>query len=59
MIDAVVKTMFQQPQAQGNLMSLINTQVQPFKTEAFHNGKFIEVTEKSLHGKWSVLIFMP
>ncbi|TXI58709.1 MAG: peroxiredoxin, partial [Limnohabitans sp.] len=25
-------------------MSLINTQVQPFKTQAFHNGKFIEVT---------------
>ncbi len=40
-------------------MSLINTQVQPFKTEAFHNGKFIEVTEQSLKGKWSVLIFMP
>jgi peroxiredoxin (alkyl hydroperoxide reductase subunit C) len=27
-------------------MSLINTQVQPFKAKAFHNGKFIEVTEK-------------
>jgi alkyl hydroperoxide reductase subunit AhpC len=23
------------------------------------NGKFVEVTEKSLKGKWSVLIFMP
>jgi peroxiredoxin (alkyl hydroperoxide reductase subunit C) len=40
-------------------MSLINTQVQPFKAQAFHNGKFIEVTEASLMGKWSVLIFMP
>ena len=40
-------------------MSLINTQVQPFKVNAFHNGKFIEVTEQSLKGKWSVLIFMP
>ena len=40
-------------------MNLINTQVQPFKAQAFHNGKFIEVTEKSLQGKWSVLIFMP
>ncbi|SDG74977.1 peroxiredoxin (alkyl hydroperoxide reductase subunit C) [Pseudomonas benzenivorans] len=40
-------------------MSLINTQVQPFKANAFHNGKFIEVTEQSLKGKWSVLIFMP
>jgi peroxiredoxin len=40
-------------------VSLINTTVQPFKTQAFHKGKFIEVTEQSLKGKWSVLIFMP
>ena len=40
-------------------MSLINTQVQPFKANAFHNGKFIEVTDASLKGHWSVLIFMP
>ena len=40
-------------------MSLLNTQVQPFKTEAFHNGKFVEVTDASLKGHWSVLIFMP
>ena len=40
-------------------MSLINTAVQPFKANAFHNGQFIEVTEQSLKGKWSVLIFMP
>ncbi len=41
------------------LMSLINTQVQPFNAQAFHDGKFIEVTEASLKGKWSVMIFMP
>ena len=40
-------------------MSLINTQVQPFKAKAFHNGQFIDVTEASLKGKWSVVIFMP
>ena len=40
-------------------MSLINTTVAPFKTEAFHNGKFVTVSEASLQGKWSVLIFMP
>ena len=40
-------------------MSLINTQVQPFKANAYKNGQFIEVTEKDLQGKWSVLIFMP
>ena len=40
-------------------MSLINTTVQPFSTTAFHNGKFVPVTEENLKGKWSVLIFMP
>ena len=44
-------------------MSLINTQVQPFKTTAFVNrggkGEFIDVSDESLKGKWSVLIFMP
>jgi peroxiredoxin len=44
-------------------MSLINTQVQPFKTQAFVNragkGEFMEVSDESLKGKWSVLIFMP
>ena len=40
-------------------MSLINTEVQPFKTKAYLNGKFIEVSNESLKGKWSVLIFMP
>ena len=40
-------------------MSLINTQVQPFTVQAFKEGKFIEVTEKDLTGRWSVLVFMP
>ena len=43
------------------MSSLINSKVQAFKTQAFHNGKFEEVTEKNLsNGKnWSVVIFMP
>ena len=40
-------------------MSLINTVVPPFKTTAFQNGEFIQVTDASLKGKWSVLVFMP
>jgi len=40
-------------------MSLINTQVKPFKATAFHNGKFVELSEKSLMGKWSVFVFYP
>jgi peroxiredoxin len=40
-------------------MAIINTPIQPFKTTAFHNGKFVPVSDESLKGKWSVLIFMP
>jgi NADH-dependent peroxiredoxin subunit C len=40
-------------------MSLINTQVQPFKATAYHAGKFVELTEQSLKGKWSVFVFYP
>ena len=40
-------------------MSLINTQVKPFKATAFHNGKFVDLTEASLKGKWSVFVFYP
>jgi peroxiredoxin len=40
-------------------MSIINTQVKPFKAQAYQMGKFIEVTEESLMGKWAILMFYP
>lgn len=40
-------------------MSLIGTEVLPFKANAYHNGKFIEVSEESFKGKWSVVCFYP
>lgn len=40
-------------------MSLINTQLKPFKAQAFHNGKFITVSDADLKGKWSVIVFYP
>jgi peroxiredoxin (alkyl hydroperoxide reductase subunit C) len=40
-------------------MSLINTQIKPFKATAFHDGEFIEVTDESVKGKWSVFFFYP
>ncbi|MDR2638067.1 MAG: peroxiredoxin [Zoogloeaceae bacterium] len=46
-------------QTQSEPRSLINTEVLPFKAQAFHGGKFIEVTEASLKGKWSVVFFYP
>jgi NADH-dependent peroxiredoxin subunit C len=40
-------------------VSLINTEVKPFKATAFHNGKFIDVSDADLKGKWSVVFFYP
>lgn len=40
-------------------MSLIGKQVENFKADAYQTGKFIEVTEESLKGKWSVICFYP
>jgi peroxiredoxin (alkyl hydroperoxide reductase subunit C) len=40
-------------------MSLINTQIKPFSATAFHNGKFVPVTDATLRGKWSVVVFYP
>ena len=40
-------------------MSLINTHIKPFKANAYHNGQFIEVSDTSLKGKWSVIVFYP
>ncbi|PLC52324.1 peroxiredoxin [Pollutimonas nitritireducens] len=40
-------------------MSLINTQIKPFKATAYHNGKFVDVSDESVAGKWSVFVFYP
>lgn len=40
-------------------MSLIGTEVKPFKASAYQNGQFIEVTEADFKGKWSVVCFYP
>ena len=40
-------------------MSLINTEVKPFTAQAFQKGKFVNVTEADLKGKWSVVFFYP
>lgn len=40
-------------------MSLINTQIKPFKATAYHDGEFVEIDEASLNGKWSVVFFYP
>ena len=40
-------------------MSMINTEIKPFKATAFHNGKFVDLTEADVKGKWSVFFFYP
>ena len=40
-------------------MSLINTQIKPFNTTAFHDGEFVPVTSDDLAGKWAVVFFYP
>jgi peroxiredoxin len=39
--------------------SLINTEIKPFKAQAYHAGKFTTLTNVDLTGKWSVLFFYP
>jgi len=40
-------------------MSLINTQIKPFRATAYHDGEFVEVSDESVKGKWSVFFFYP
>ncbi|HWJ97194.1 MAG TPA: alkyl hydroperoxide reductase subunit C [Acidimicrobiales bacterium] len=40
-------------------MSLVNTEIKPFSTTAFHNGEFVDVTDADLKGSWSVVFFYP
>jgi peroxiredoxin (alkyl hydroperoxide reductase subunit C) len=40
-------------------MPIINSVIKPFKATVYHNGKFSEITEADLKGKWSVVVFYP
>lgn len=40
-------------------MPIINTQIKPFKAQAYQNGDFITVADETLKGKWSVVVFYP
>ena len=40
-------------------MSVINTPIKPFKAQAFKQGKFVEITEADVLGKWAVFFFYP
>ena len=40
-------------------MVTINSSIKPFSADAFHNGKFVKVSDADLKGKWSVVFFYP
>lgn len=40
-------------------MSLINSTIKPFKATAYHQGQFVDISEKTIAGKWSVFFFYP
>ena len=40
-------------------MGLINTTIKPFKATGFKQGKFVDVTDADVKGKWSIFFFYP
>ncbi|HEX7877161.1 MAG TPA: alkyl hydroperoxide reductase subunit C [Sphingobium sp.] len=40
-------------------MALINTPIKPFKATAFKDGKFVDVTDENVKGKWAIFFFYP
>ena len=40
-------------------MSLNGKKISEFQVKAYQNGDFIDVSDKDLIGKWSVLFFYP
>ena len=40
-------------------MSLINTKIKPFKATAYREGEFIDISDETVSGKWSVFVFYP
>ena len=40
-------------------MGIIGSKIQPFTAQSYHQGKFVEVSDKDTAGKWSVFFFYP
>lgn len=41
------------------MQSIINSSVPEFKLNAYHNGRFVTVSNKDIEGQWSVFFFYP
>ena len=40
-------------------MALINTEIKPFSATAYKEGKFVDITDADVKGKWAVFFFYP
>lgn len=40
-------------------MSLVSTELKPFKAESFKEGKFVTITDEDVKGKWGIFFFYP
>ena len=40
-------------------MGIIGSKIQPFTAQSYHQGKFVEVSDKDTAGKWGVFFFYP
>ena len=40
-------------------MSIVGTKLKPFQATAFHQGKFVDVSDADVLGKWGVFFFYP
>ena len=38
---------------------VINAKVPEFRVQAYHNGEFVEVSNKDIEGKWAIFFFYP
>jgi peroxiredoxin (alkyl hydroperoxide reductase subunit C) len=41
------------------MITLINSKIPDFKVQAYHNDKFVTVSQNDLKGKWSIFFFYP
>jgi len=41
------------------MVANVNTEIKPFKTTAFRNGEFVDVSDADVKGKWSIFFFYP
>ena len=39
-------------------MSVLNTTIKPFNATAYKDGKFVDISDETVKGKWAVFFFL-